>query len=196
MKRTYSENRLLSIGIMGIDRGEGVTALAVGLASYLQEVRCKRIVLAEMNEQGAFEQIKNTYFGKNYHEKPFEIFKIHYYPAITKSQYSKICNMDYDCIVADFGCEYQKSIEDFLRCDKKIVMGSVNLWKYQKYLEFYEYAKNFPGIEKWLFLLSGDEDDIKMIKGKHNIEVMNKKFFLNPYGISEAESMYYEAILL
>ncbi len=104
--------------------------------------------------------------------------------------------MEYDCIVTDFGCEYQKSIEDFLRCDKKIVMGSVNLWKYQKYLEFYEYAKNFPGIGKWLFLLSGDEDDIKMIKGKHNIEVMNKKFFLNPYGISETEAVYYEAILL
>ena len=36
MKKTYSESRLFSIGIMGMDRGEGVTALAVGLASYLQ----------------------------------------------------------------------------------------------------------------------------------------------------------------
>lgn len=196
MKKTYSESRLFSIGIMGMDRGEGVTALAVGLASYLQEVRCKRVALAEMNGESSFEQIKDTYFGKNYHEIPFEIFRIHYYPSITKAQYSKICNMEYDCIVTDFGCDYQKSIEDFLRCDKKIVMGSVNLWKYQKYLEFYEYAKNFPGIGKWLFLLSGDEDDIKMIKGKHNIEVMNKKFFLNPYGISETEAVYYEAILL
>lgn len=196
MKETFGENRLLNIGIVGIDKGEGVTSLSVGIASYLQEVRCKRVAMAEMNKEGEFEQIKNTYFGKNHHEIPFEIFKIHYYSGVTKAQYSKICNMGYDCIVTDFGFDYQKAMEDFLRCDKKIVMGSVNLWKYQKYLEFYEYAKSFPGIGKWLFLLSGDEDDIKMIRVKHNIEVMNKKFFMNPYGISETEAVYYEAILL
>lgn len=55
MKKTYSESRLFSIGIMGMDRGEGVTALAVGLASYLQEVRCKRVALAEMNGESSFE---------------------------------------------------------------------------------------------------------------------------------------------
>ena len=196
MKGTFGESRLLNIGILGIDKGEGVTSLSVGIASYLQEVRCKRVAMAEMNGEGEFEEIKNTYFGKNHHEIPFEIFKIHYYPGVTKAQYSKICNMGYDCIVTDFGFDYQKAMEDFLRCDKKIVLGSVNLWKYQKYLEFYEYAKGFPGIGKWLFLLSGDEDDIKMIRVKHNIEVMNKKFFMNPYGISEAEAVYYEAILL
>lgn len=196
MKRALEENGLLNIGILGIDRGEGVTSLAVGLASYLQEVRCKHVAVAEMNGEGELEKIRDTYFGKNYKETPFEIFKVNYYPGVTKGQYAKICNMDYDCMVTDFGCGYQKSMEDFLRCNRKIIMGSVNLWKYEKYLEFHEYTKNFPGRGRWRFILSGDEDDIKMIRVKHNIEVIHKKFFMNPYKISDTEAVYYEELLI
>lgn len=195
MKRILDESNLFSIGILGIDKGEGVTSLAVGLATYLQEIKCRKTAMVEMNTEGEFDDIRNTYFGKNYQETPFEIFKINYYPGVTKGEYAKICNMGYDCMVTDFGFRYQKSMEDFLRCDKKIVLGSINLWKYRKYLEFYEYTRNFPGVGSWVFLLSGDEDDIRMVRIKHNVAVMNKEFFMNPYRISEAETAYYEMIL-
>lgn len=195
MRKILKESSLLNVGIIGIDKGEGATSLAVGMASYLQEVRCKRVALAEMNRSGEFYEIRNTYFGTDYREIPFEIFRVDYYPGMTKERYAQVCNMGYDCIVTDFGSVYQRAMEDFLRCDRKIVVGSVNLWKYGKYLEFHEYTKNFPGVGNWLFLLSGDEDDIRMIKTKHNIRVMNKEFYMNPYSVSEEEAVYYETIL-
>lgn len=191
----FVQNCVMNIGILGIDKGEGVTSLAVGLATYLQSVKCKKTAMVEMNTEGEFQDIRETYFGRGYKENPFEIFKIRYYPDTAKGEYAKICNMGYDCIITDFGFRYQKSMEDFLRCDRKIVLGSINLWKYKKYLEFREYTKNFPGVGNWLFILSGDEDDIRMIRAKHNIEVQEKEFFLNPYKITNIEAAYYETIL-
>ena len=74
-------------------------------------------------------------------------------------------------------------------------MGSINLWKYRKYLEFYEYTKNFPGVGNWIFVLSGDDEDIRMIRARHDIIAVNKKFFMNPYRITQQEADYYENIL-
>ncbi len=195
MKRIMCESEFYNIGVLGIDKGEGVTSLSVGMASYLREMRCQKTALAEMNREGAFDDIRDTYFGKEYKENPFEIFKIDYFSRTGKSQYANICNMGYQYIVTDFGNEYLKCMEDFLRCDKKIVMGSVNLWKYRKYLEFYDYVKNFPGIRNWLFILSGDEEDIRMIHNRFGIKVLNKQHVMNPYQISDVEVEYYEKIL-
>lgn len=195
MKKLCGDMGVYSVGILGIDKGEGVTSLAVGLASYLQELRFRQTAMVEMNREGEFEEIRDTYFGKECKEAPFEIFKINYYPGVTRNQYARICNMGYDCVVTDFGHDYRNSMEDFLRCDRKIIMGSINLWKYRKYLEFYEYIKNFPGVGTWQFILSGDEEDIRMIRAKHGIEVMCKQFFINPYHISEIEEAYYKRIL-
>lgn len=195
IKRNEIQEKICSIGILGIDKGEGVTALCVGLVTYLHEVKCRKTAMVEMNSEGEFRGIRDTYFGQEYERTPFEIFKINYYPGVTKSQYVNICNMGYDNIVTDFGNEYRKSMEDFLRCDKKIVLGSINLWKYKKYLEFYEYIKNFPGVGNWLFILSGDEEDLRHIKAKHEIETLSKEFFANPYHISKKEVEYYEKIL-
>lgn len=195
MKRCVEKTELYNIGIIGIDKGEGVTSLAVGLASYLQEMRCQKTALAEMNREGSFDDIRDTYFGKGYRENPFEIFKVDYYPGASKGQYARICNMGYQCIVTDFGNEYVRCMEDFLRCDKKVVIGSVNLWQYRKYLEFYEYVKNFPGLRNWIFVLSGDGEDIQMMRTKFGIKAVNKQHIMNPYQISESEMAYYELIL-
>jgi predicted Ser/Thr protein kinase len=195
MGNIVEQQGLYNIGIIGIDKGEGVTSLAVGLSVYLHDMRCQRTAMIEMNGEGEFNEIRRSYYGSEYEENPFEIFKVRYYPGVTKSQYAQICNMGYDFMVTDFGYEYKKSMEDFLRCDMKIVMGSINLWKYRKYLEFHEYTKNFPGVGNWKFLLSGDEDDIRMIRAKHGIGAINKQFFMNPYHIAEQEIVYYEKIL-
>lgn len=195
MKKAEIGTKVWNIGIIGMDKGEGVTSLAVGLASYLHEVRCMKTALVELNTDGDFDEIREVYFGKECFENPFQIFKIFYYPAVTKGQYAKICNMRYECIVTDFGSQYQKYMEDFMRCDLKIVLGSVNLWKYRKYMEFYEYIKDFPGVRNWLFLLSGDEEDICMLHAKYDLSILNREFFGNPYNISTKESEYYEKIL-
>lgn len=187
---------IYNIGILGIDKGEGVTSLAVGLASYLHEVRCRKTAMVEMNGEGEFSEIRSTYYGADCKEIPFEIFKVSYYPGVTKGQYAQICNMGYDVVITDFGHKYNRIMEDFLRCDRKIVLGSINLWKYSKYLKFYEYTKNFPGVGNWQFLLSGDREDIRMIQAKHGICVFEKQFFMNPYYVSEKEAEYYESILL
>ena len=78
MRKHLEEKELLHIGILGIDKGEGVTSLAVGMASYLQGMRCKKTAMLEMNTEGEFADIRTTYFGKNYKETPFEIFKTSY----------------------------------------------------------------------------------------------------------------------
>lgn len=186
---------MYNIGIVGIDKGEGVTSLAVGMSTYLHEARCKKTAMVEMNEDQEFCDIRSCYYGENYEGNPFELFKVNYYPGVTKGEYARICNMGYDVVITDFGSSYNRIMEDFLRCDKKIVVGSINLWKYRKYLEFMEYVKNFPGMGSWTFLLSGDEQDIRMIQTKHGTKALEKKFFSNPYVVTQMEAGYYERIL-
>lgn len=75
MRKHLEEKELLHIGILGIDKGEGVTSLAVGMASYLQGMRCKKTAMLEMNTEGEFADIRTTYFGKTIKKRRLKSLK-------------------------------------------------------------------------------------------------------------------------
>ncbi len=193
-REEYDKRRLL-VGIMGTGAGEGVTSLVIGLGAYLRKKRGWRVALAEMNESSAFAKIRQAYYGSGYEKNPFEIMKVTYCERAAGTYYTKLCNMEYDCVIADFGADHGRGMEDFLHCDRKIVLASANLWKYEQYLQFHARICEIPGVENWLFLMTGDKEDLDMLRKKHGLNIGEHRYYSNPYQVGKEGEEYYEQVI-
>lgn len=72
---------------------------------------------------------------------PLPCFKIHdvdYYPKVAGNKLPWLMNQGYSFLVLDMGNLGEADFEEFLRCDRKLVIGSLSPWKIEKYRNFFE----------------------------------------------------------
>ena len=55
----------------------------------------------------------------------FRIHDVDYYPATGRDEFPALLNLGYRYLVLDFGSLSEADLTEFLRCDKKIIIGSV-----------------------------------------------------------------------
>ena len=68
----------------------------------------------------------------------FTIYDVDYYPAVSIGEIPQILNHGYCYLLYDFGVLTEANYNEFLRCDRKIVIGSLAPWKEQIYsINFY-----------------------------------------------------------
>ncbi len=182
-----------TIGIISGKKGEGVTTMSIAMATYLSGVKMKKAAIVEFCGNGDIKKIAKTYFACE--KDKFSIFNVDYYSVKNKEKLSLIYNEDYEFIIVDFGSFYKKNIGEFIRCQIKIVMGSVNIWRFQEYLEVCQFIKEIPGSKKWLHILSGDELDIKScLKGKA-ITGVNRISINDPYVVENKHVEFFQSMI-
>lgn len=181
------------IGIISGKKGEGVTTMSIAMATYLSGVKMKKTAIVEFYGNGDIKKIAQSYFAAE--KDKFRILNVDYYDVRDKEKLSFIYNKDYEYIIVDFGAFYKKNIEEFIRCQIKIVMGSVNIWRYSEYLEMCRFTKEIPGSSKWLHILSGDEKDIKSyLKGK-SIVGISRISIEDPYVVENRHVDFFQSII-
>lgn len=71
--------------------------------------------------------------GRVFH---FRLHGVDYYPNLAPDAVPRLLNMGYDYLILDLGSLNESAAAEFLRCDRKIVLGSLALWKAWSYEEF------------------------------------------------------------
>lgn len=67
----------------------------------------------------------------------FTIYDVDYYPAVSIGEIPQILNHGYCYLLYDFGVLTETNYNEFLRCDRKIVIGSLAPWKEQLLPQIY-----------------------------------------------------------
>lgn len=67
-------------------------------------------------------------------ERPhIRLCNVDYYPAVTAEEIPPLLNRGYDFLILDAGTFNEHMLSEFLRCDRKLILGSLAPWKAWKY---------------------------------------------------------------
>lgn len=153
-------------GIAGSGRGVGVTHFSILLANYLTGVKNKKTAVLEWNQNGDFERIEKITFKKSATRRvsqTFKILEVSYIKQAGTKELLECINHGFDTVVIDFGSDFKNNREEFLRCDRKILMGSYSEWRVGAFTDLIAQKKSEEG--RWEFLAAfGSEEAAKEMR--------------------------------
>lgn len=182
-------------GIMGTAPQVGTTFMAILLASYMSGLFWKKTAVLELNSSGDFLKIMKQY-GESQKEGMYFCHKgVDYYPAALETSITHCLSQDYRCIIIDFGCDYIQGRNEFLRCQKKIVMGSTVDWEIAEYMDFVRWTKRDQE-DGWLYAaVFGSRKNRVKIERMMHISIVQVPFLESPYWIDEAVMRFFQMFL-
>ena len=166
----------------------GTSHLAISLANYLTGVKRKKTALLEWNDHGDFERI-GRFAGKEWREtdqsrnkgEVFRIMEVDYYKMADPSVLSFCLGRDYHYIILDYGEATESSLCECARCDRKILVGSLNEWKAEAFLE--------------VAVASGGEDTRREIEKLFRCRLQRLPASADAFRITREEILCFEDLL-
>lgn len=191
IRSEYERGRKTTVGILGAAAGVGTTFASVAIASYLAEKKGRRTALLEVSTNHEIGSIMPQ-------EQAFSIGRTVYYPDVALEDIPVRCNGEQECYVLDLGCEYTRVRLDFLRCDKKIVIGSTSMWKKASYYKLMDQISEEENYKQWLhcLILFGDKRDKREFSGRYHTAAIEMPYMESPFRISKKEEAFIERLSL
>ncbi|MGN0484869.1 MAG: hypothetical protein ACI4HI_15090 [Lachnospiraceae bacterium] len=190
MRRRFERAQKCVIGIMGATNGVGTTHLAIALTNFFSDIKRKKTALLEINEHGQLATMLPD-------EGAFTIKNAIYYPQVDPRDVPGLCNGAQEITILDLGSEYQKNRLEFLRCDKKIVIGSMCPWKQESYLHFLDMLQQEENYRQWLhcLILFGDKKDKRKISSEYHISAFSVPFIADPFHLNKKEMTFIKKLV-
>ena len=117
-----------------------MTHFCVMAANYLTAVAGERAAVLEWNESGAMERMELVCTGKVRPEKPFQVLGTDYYKAAGARELAS-CLDRYRYVLVDFGVIGDRNRDEFLRCERRVLIGSFCEWQPGAFWEYVRQGK-------------------------------------------------------
>lgn len=143
----------ITIGLIGVNRGVGVTYTSMLLASYFGEEKRIKTAYLECNDHKDLEKLQEAFEWSDEEDNCFSLDKITYYKQVGYKQIPEILGLDYDCFVIDFGTDYTDAIDEFIRCGSKIIVGDIAIWNRMRIVSFIKNMENMKGSRYWIHMI-------------------------------------------
>jgi hypothetical protein len=141
------------IGLIGTHHGSGVTHTGLLLAFYMGEELNLKTAFLECNSHHDFELIQEAYDWPEEGGSAFSFQQVTCYKNTVPNNIPVIFGEDYECLILDFGTDFDANEEEFLRCHTKIIIGGRAEWEQLKLLRFIRSKKMVKGNETWRYLI-------------------------------------------
>lgn len=172
-----------TVGVLGSDRGVGVTQLCIALANFISLESGRKVQLLDVSGTGQLARVPTASNGT--------LFGVKYIPDVERKQIPLLMNGYYDYMILDFGSDRAKNYTEFLRCTKKIAVGSFCLWKRRAYDDLMQFIKNETGYTDWEFCeLFGKKEDKKEFRKKYGVPLRTIPFLPDPYKQGQEDFLF------
>lgn len=185
-----------TIGIMGVNKGLGVTHLAILMAGLF--AKNNRTALVELNKSGDFQAIGEI--TENYHqgkERCFIYDRAAYYWGIDYTYFLRSYREDYQYIILDLGSyKGEQSLEEFLRADIRIVVAHGMDWKIKEVQNFYRDTEKYDMQRNWIYAFPFmDKRAVAKMKSWLKNPKLAIPFNMNPFQLNQDTKKVIEQIL-
>lgn len=168
--------------------------MAIGLANYLSGIKLKKVAVVEYNESEDLEKMHQLKYDKSEDVECFSLYNIDFFTAMEKSHLAKVILKGYDHIIIDFGAGFYHNMMEFFLTDLRIVMGSVNIWRFSSYEEIILKLIEFKCKKEVIHIMSGNREDIKYIKKKYRLKGIEREYIADPFFIRNIENTFFDNI--
>lgn len=171
------------IGVAGSRRGVGATHFCILTANYLSGFLRKKTAVLEWNRHGDFERIERICTGKNKKETKFSVLDTDYYKCAGQNELITCMESGYHYIVIDFGRLTEENQGEFLRCEKRVLIGSFSEWQEE---EFLLSLRNRKKAERgWIYAAAfGSAETRREVKRKLRIPVFSIPFIADAFTVT------------
>lgn len=183
----------MTIGLIGCHPGCGVTHFAIALSSFCGSKLRKKTALLEMHGREELSALNLT-------DKNTIHFLCHgadYYPCFNSEKLPYLLNCGYEYFILDFGNIQEADRQEFLRCDRKLVLGSMVPWKIQSFEHFFTTSYNEEAIGRGFTYLvqSGSYKNIVEFSKRHHITMQSIPFIKNPFRIGKEHFSFLQEVV-
>lgn len=192
MKRFFyeTEKRTKMIGVTGVAAGVGATHFSIALANYVANVLQQKVVYISFEEKS---EVSNMILSK---QQEYEFMNVCYCSCATAIRISELWNEGYDYMILDFGKDFPTYRAEFLRCEKKVVLGSLILWKKAYFDQRMETLKKEMHYETWdYYALFGIKEDKKEFKIDYGISIRTFPYIEDPFQIKKETYAFFQEAL-
>ncbi len=189
-------NKTITIGLLGISRGVGVTHTAIMLAQMLSKKN--KIALIELNDNRHFEEIGRLTQGDGFLEqKGFVYNKIHYFWDLPFGQFITRHREQFDFVILDLGDDQQlRDMDEFVRADIRIVVGHGMDWKLKEVSTFNQKTRVYDPNDKWNYIIPFmDKKAITEVRALVNCKVFPLPYNMNPFIPSQEVKKVFETVM-
>jgi len=185
-----------SIGLLGTHHGSGVTYTGLMLAFYLGEEMGKRTAFIECNRHQDMRLIEEAYEWTSSEKNSFSFRNITCYKELAMEQIPLIYAEEYEALIFDFGIDLSFSINEFLRCDKRVVLAGRTEWELARLKSLHERLKHASGKGSLIYLIrQADNKTIQRLSGELGCTVMSIPFAADPVALTRNIIRFFEALL-
>ena len=180
----------MTIGILGCSPGSGVTHLAIALCTYCASKQKKKCAYLELHGRNEISQLisEAKLRAPGVQNRPrIRLCGVDYYPNVTASEVPTLLNLGYDCLILDVGALDEGLLSEFLRCDRKLILGSLAPWKSWKYEAFFQKITDDINLgEGFDYLVqTGSTKELASFSKTHHIKMQVVPFIKNPFHIEK-----------
>ncbi len=120
----------------------GVTHLSIALCSFCGSRAKKKTAYLELHKRNEISQLyhERLLFDSRSRGPERTHFTLHgadYYPCVESREIPSLMNSGYDYLILDTGSLKEADCSELLRCDRKLVLGSLAPWKIKSCQEFF-----------------------------------------------------------
>lgn len=187
---------------MGCSPGIGVTHLAVSLCNYCaskQRLRCALLELHSRDELSVLcpDHDDSMQAASGDAHPCFTLHNVDYYPRVYGSEMPSLLNRGYDYLILDMGALGEADISEFLRCDRKLIIGSLAPWKLRKYEAFFKQFDRYTNLgEGFCYLVqTGVNETLSDFSKAQNVRMHNVPFIGNPFRIDKDLFPFFSTLL-
>ncbi|MGN0351611.1 MAG: hypothetical protein ACI4ES_08155 [Roseburia sp.] len=159
-----------------------MTHLGIALANYCRSCHHAKTAFLEVNDTLELQTLQDPESQSCIH-----IYGVDYYPAVSLSRLSDFYNLDYRYFILDFGTPNKERYQDFLRCDRKLIIGSLSPWKrhcFETFLSVYQPLQQNVGNFVYLALF-GNRADLLEFSHSHHLPIRAIPFIANPFQLEK-----------
>ena len=153
LSKSASHRSKVTIGLLGINRGVGVTYTGMLLASYFGVEKGFKTAYLECNNHMDFIRLKEAYEWSFEDDRSFSLDGITYYMQVANKRIPEILGDGYDCYILDFGTDYSDSLDEFIRCGNKIIIGDGAIWNQNRMVSFARNMNSIKGSNHWIYMI-------------------------------------------
>ena len=176
-----------SIGILGVQSGVGVTHLSVAMMEYSFRYRRSATAIVELSGNHEVELLQDHRKRSLHHTGRAQFF-----PNQSCESPAEWVQASYDTYIVDAGSDYYRSRQEFMRCDKKIILMSLSPWKKREVDDFMSYIYETGKWNKSVTLLAhlGKKEDKKEFQRRYKIPIFCCPYIEDPFHLKEADARF------
>ncbi len=180
-----------TVGILSLSPGSGGMHLAIMLANYAtSRKRLKTAVVLENKK--AIECLRKL---SGMEEGPVVIQRITFY-SFEEKRISDIMNSGFQMVIFQMNSRKEGYWEEFLRCDKPIVIGKFSEWNEEGLTSFVEQSRELSGFGKWKFLhVFGPTDYVMKLCRDLHITMEKVPWNQDAFSVSRENFSFLESLI-